>query len=473
MARKNRTKRSLTPAAIDGLNGGLICDSEVIGLRIQALPSGKKSWKFRRKLPGTRTELKMRFGSFPAFSIAEARAWAKDLNLQIDRGIDPREALREAKRLSVMTVARAHKLYMVAVREGRSSRAKRVNKPRTVLDKQEMYDRDIAPRLGHKCIYDVTEEDLVRLVTAKGRTARIRANRLGAELRVFFGWAASLRGMEVGLQSDPSRRLADLRFPERARSRKLSMQEIEWFLVALAGEEVEYRRGMLLWLLTAARLSEVTQARSGELAGDVWIIPEERTKNSVEHQIPLGPWGLSLMRSEDEWVFPAPKLTGPRSRDTWYKARNRVKARMEKLAGRPIERFTPHDFRRTVRSNTKRLRVDFETAEAILNHVKKGLERTYDRYELEEEKRAFMAKWEAEIARIAVQAGLAEELAVPDCYRPHLPGPIAANDSGLKPPRRPTKNDPPGLSRGPSIQGEFPLSSRIRFGVIDAVRSTS
>ena len=472
MTRK-RANRPLTPAAIDGLNRGLICDSEVVGLRIHALPCGKKRWKFRRKLPGTGSELKMRLGCFPAFSIAEAREWARDLSLQIDRGIDPRDALREAKRLSVMTVARAHKLYMVAVREGRSSRAKRPNKARTVLDKQEMYDRDIAPRLGHKCIYEVTEEDLVRLVSAKGRTARIRANRLGAELRVFFGWAASLRGMEVGLQTDPSRRLADLRFPERARSRKLSMQEIEWFLLALADEEVEYQRGMLLWLLTAARLSEVTQARSDEVAGDVWTIPEARTKNSVEHQVPLGPWGAALMHSDDEWMFPAPKLDGPRSRDTWYKARNRVKARMETLAGRAIERFTPHDFRRTVRSNTKRLRVDFETAEAILNHVKKGLERTYDRYELEEEKRDFMGKWEAEIAQIAVRAGLAEELAVPICYRPHGPSPAAANDSGLNPPCEPRTKNTAERQRGSSIQAGFPLSSRVQFGIIDGVRTTS
>ena len=107
------------------------------------------------------------------------------------------------------------------------------------------------------------------------------------------------------------------------------------------------------------------------------------------------------MQSDSEWVFPGPKIDGPRSKDTWYKARNRVKKRMEKLAGRPIERFTPHDFRRTVRSNTKRLKVDFETVEAMLNHVKKGLERTYDRYDLEEEKRASFLKWKSEIAAIA------------------------------------------------------------------------
>lgn len=466
MTRK-KVKAAFTPAALDALVCGRICVPETPGLRIEVLPSGKKRWKFRRRLPGKDVAIKMHFGLFPTCSIAEAREWASKLNEQIDAGIDPRDALREEDERTVMTVARAHKLYMVAVREGRSSRAKRPNKPRTVSDKLEIYNRDIAPRLAGKVIYDVTESDLVRLVTAKGKVAKIRANRLAAELKVFFGWAASLRGMEVGLESDPSRRLGDLRFPETARSRKLSQQEIEWFLLAIVDEEWEYQRGMLLWLLTAARLAEVSEARSDELVGDIWMIPAGRTKNSVEHQIALGPWGRSLILSNSEWVFPAPRIDdGPRSRGAWYKARNRVRKRMEQLAGRPIERFTPHDFRRTVRSNTKRLKVDFETAEAMLNHVKKGLERTYDRYDLEEEKRASFLKWEVEIAEIALRAGLGRKLGVPSSYRSECVACVAANDSG----ELPTPSGPAStkgqsqVRRPPSIRAAFSLSSRFQFG---------
>ena len=405
---------TFSPASIDALKRGRICDPATIGLRIEVLPSGRKRWKFRRRVPALAgAVVKMHLGFFPAYSIAEARAWAGEINNQIDTGADPRVQAFKEKARSLMTVDRAHGLYMGAVREGRSSRAKRPNKPRTVADKLEMYKRDIAPTLGKRCIHHVTEADLVRLVTIKGRTARIRANRLPAELKVFFGWAASLRGMEVGLETDPSRRLHDLKFPETPRSRKLSDQEIEWFLRALVDEEPCYRRGLLLCLLTAARLGEVAEARSAELCGDVWTIPDGRTKNSVEHRIALGPWGRSLMQSDGEWVFPAPRAKGFLTRNCWYKARNRVKARMEKLAGHAIERFTPHDFRRTTRSNTKRLKVDYETAEAMLNHVKKGLERTYDRYELEDEKRASFLKWEMEVAEIARRAGVAEALGVP------------------------------------------------------------
>lgn len=403
-------KRQLTPSLIDDLKAGKLDDPETRGLAIEALQSGKKRWRFRRRVAGSGVAVKLSLGLFPAFSIADAREWANGLNRQIDAGIDPRETARAEERLATMTVERAHGLYMEAVREGRSSRAKRPNKPRTIADKLEMFKRDIAPKLARKIIYEVTETDLIKLVEAKGKAAKIRANRLAAELKVFFGWCASLRGMAVGLEIDPSRRLADLRFPETPRSRRLSVQEIEWFLRALVDEERDYQRGMLIWLLTAARLSEVSNARSDELAFGIWTIPAERTKNSVEHRIPLGPWGWSLMQSDSEWVFPAPKLDGARSKDTWYKSRNRVKRRMELLAGRPIERFTPHDLRRTLRSNTKRLKVDFETAEAMLNHVKKGLERTYDCYELEEEKRASFLKWEQEVAAAAQRAGVAEQL---------------------------------------------------------------
>ncbi|UIJ44740.1 integrase arm-type DNA-binding domain-containing protein [Sphingomonas cannabina] len=411
-------KVALTPASIDALQKGLLADLLTPGLAIEVLASGKKRWRFRRLVAGTKTIVTMFGGLFPARTIADAREWARGLNEKVEAGTDPRIALREEKARAEMTVARAHGLYMVAVREGRSSRAKRPNKPRTIKDKLDIYNRDIAPKLAKRSIYEVTETDLIKLIEAKGKVAKIRANRLAAELKVFFGWAASLRGLEVGLEVDPSRRLGDLRFPETERSRNLSLLELEWFLTALVDEPRWVQRGMLLWLLTAARISELVKAKSAEVVDGVWTIPSPRVKNSFAHTIALGPWGRTLMQSNHEWIFPAPRADGPRNNSVWYKARDRVRARMAALAGQPIERFTPHDFRRTARSNTKRLKVDYETAEAMLNHVKKGLERTYDQYALEEEKRAWFLAWEQEVAAIAKRAGVAEALGVPEIEMP-------------------------------------------------------
>jgi hypothetical protein len=408
--------QTLLPAAIENLgkNGAArkLDDPQMPGLSVELLTSGKRRWLYRRRVPGTDVIVTVRGDIFPVASIADARGWAGGLNAQVEAGIDPRAAEREANAHVPMTVARAHWLYMVAVHEGRSSAAKRPNKPRTILDKQNVYAGDIAPTLADKLIHDVTEAELVTLVLEKGKRARIRANRLAAELMVFFGWAASLRGMEVGLSDNPARRLSDLRFPETPRSRKLSLPEIGWFLRAVALEPLHFRRAWLLWLLTAVRRTELTGGRSDEVDNGVWTIPEERSKNSIEHVVALGPWGNSLIQSGNEWIIPNEKEDGPRVWG-WPKSRNRILTRMAEYAGRTINRFSPHDCRRTVRSNTKRFRIDYETAEAMLNHTKKGLERTYDTYELEDEKRAWFLTWEREIVRIVRQENLIEALAVP------------------------------------------------------------
>ncbi|WDF75213.1 tyrosine-type recombinase/integrase [Novosphingobium sp. KACC 22771] len=407
-------KITFSPAMIDALCEGSLADPMTPGLAIEVLKSGKKRWRYRRQVARQKVVATIFGGLFPAQSMAEAREWARELNTQTEAGIDPRAVQRAEKARNEMTVAKAHGLYMIAVHEGRSSRAKRINKPRTIKDKMDVYNHDIGPALGSRNIYEVTERDLINLVEAKGKTAKVRANRLAAELKVIFGWAASLRGLEVGLETDPSKRLGDLRFPEKARTRKLSHLELEWFLQALVEEEHDFQRGMLLCLLSAARISEMARARSDEIVNGVWIIPSARAKNSFEHKIALGPWGRSLMQTNHDWVFPALTIDGPRNNSVWYKCRDRVLTRMEKLAGHPIERFTPHDFRRTARSNTKRLKVDFETAEAMLNHVKKGMERTYDLYEMEDEKRNWFLKWEEEVASIAKRVGVAAALGVPD-----------------------------------------------------------
>lgn len=200
------------PAALDELKTGSLQDPYTFGLRIEVQKTGRKIWKFERRLPKSRTQVRLSFGDYPRNSIGVAREWASQLNELIEQGIDPRAKAREDEARTAMTVTKAHDLYMDAVKDGTASRAKQKNKPRTIKDKLKIFRHDIEPVLGKRSIYDVTEQDLIDLVLKKGKVAKIRANRLAAELKVFFGWAASLRGRLVGLASDPSYRLTDLRY---------------------------------------------------------------------------------------------------------------------------------------------------------------------------------------------------------------------------------------------------------------------
>ena len=417
----------LTPACIDVLESGYINDPQMPGLSIHANQHGRRTWKYRRRIAASRDVLKLTLGLYPTLTLADARAWASTLNDQIEAGLNPRTAARAEEDRLRLTVSFAHECYMSAVRDGRGSSAKKINKPRTIADKLAIYRRDIEPHLADKLIIEVTEEDLAKLVLAKGKDSKVRANRLASELKVFFGWAASLRGTEISLPSNPAARLADLKFPETPRDRRLSLEEIGWYLRAVAMEQPHYQRGMLLWLLTAARISEVIFARRSEVEEDVWVIPPDRVKNRKAHRIPLGPWGRSLMAGHSEWLFPSPRTDGPLAPRGWYKARDRVLERMSGFAGRAILKWTPHDLRRTARSNTRRLNTDYETAEAMLNHAKCGLERIYDGYAMEDEKRRWFQIWEDEIIRIARAEMVADALGCPPAHDRLLQGPIASS----------------------------------------------
>ena len=211
-------KSAFTPASIDALNNGHVKDPTTPGMALKVLSSGKKVWKYTRRIAASGELVRLSLGLFPACSIADARKWAEGLNEKVEQGIDPREAMRIEEERACMTMSRAHVLYMTAVNEGRASRAKRKNKPRTISEKQEIFDRDVPTKLKNKSIYDVTEKDLIDIVSRKGKTAKVRANRLAAELKVFFGWAASLRAaLQRTTDSRPTRAR---RWPSPSRRRR-------------------------------------------------------------------------------------------------------------------------------------------------------------------------------------------------------------------------------------------------------------
>jgi integrase len=85
------------------------------------------------------------------------------------------------------------------------------------------------------------------------------------------------------------------------------------------------------------------------------------------------PMGEGAGANDHEWLFPSPRPRRPQLFG-WFQARNRVHERMEKLAGVTIPSWHFHDFRRTFRSNARRIGIDRDIAELMLNHKRKGIE---------------------------------------------------------------------------------------------------
>jgi len=49
-------------------------------------------------------------------------------------------------------------------------------------------------------------------------------------------------------------------------------------------------------MLTVARSSEARFAVNGEVVGEVWVFPSERTKTGREHRIPLTDEAISIIK---------------------------------------------------------------------------------------------------------------------------------------------------------------------------------
>lgn len=195
----------------------------------------------------------------------------------------------------------------------------------------------------------------------------------------------------------------------KANKRYLSVDEIKLLFQALVDEDLVYRRGILLLLLTAARRNELFGARGSEIVDGLWTLPAERSKNGLPNYIALGPWGRRLAQTNHDWLFPSPRVDGPQLYG-WFKARDRVHDRMTELAGTKLASWHFHDLRRTFRSHSRRLGIDRDIAELMLNHKKKGLDGIYDQNEeLELRRKGFMA-WEGFLLNVAQTAGVAVPL---------------------------------------------------------------
>lgn len=127
----------LTPAHIERLKSGALADRAVPGLSVIVAGAAKKQWRFKRVVAGTKKTVELILGTYPAFSIDEAREWAGPLGKAVVRGEDPRET-RRAEEALAMSAASAHVIYMAAMRRGDCKKLK----PRTIRrQRRDLYTR--------------------------------------------------------------------------------------------------------------------------------------------------------------------------------------------------------------------------------------------------------------------------------------------------------------------------------------------
>ena len=424
---------TLTTAAVAKLKAGPKCrevrDAGSRSLFLIIQPSGHKSWALRWKKDGKR--FKFMLGTADTngeelegepevgghLTLAAARRLASEIHRQRALGRDPVAEKRAAK-----TKARIEELptsFAVAARDYVEQHCRDERKlrgwARTAKTLGLQYGENgisiipggLCQRWADRPISEITEDDCFivldgartagipgRGVKTKGQSSareRDMANALGG----MFRWARKKRKITV----NP---MGGLERPEGSGEGKRVLTGDELRRLWAACDDSPFGEVVKVLMLTGQRTGEVSGMRWSELNGDTWTIPGERTKNKLEHTVPLAPAVQELIHDHHDdhhgdhhhgdLVF---TTNGMRPISGFSK----MKARLEKRL-KFDEHWQLRDLRRTMVTGMAELGIQPHVIEAVVNHIsghKGGVAGIYNKAQYAEPKRKALERWAAHV----------------------------------------------------------------------------
>ena len=256
----------------------------------------------------------------------------------------------------------------------------------------------------HTVVDEARKLGIYGLKTRNDGTSESRGRKMHAALSVLFKWAVHKRKVAsnptIGVwhPGAPPKR-------QRVLGTKQNPKERRWFWKACDKIGPPYGPLFQMLLLTGQRLGEVRDLRRHELSDDLSLctIPGTRTKNHLEHEIPLPPLARDLIarfqpNDPDALIFRTnngkPLGNFDRAKKQLDKAMLEVARGEDRLAS--IDPWRLHDLRRTCATGMADLGVLPHVIEAVLNHIsghKGGIAGTYNLAAYPEEKKAALERW--------------------------------------------------------------------------------
>jgi integrase len=355
-------------------------DAIVPGFGLRVTDAGGKSFFLRTRVGGEQARMSW---PYPATSLETARAAAKAVLDEIERGGNPKsrraEEAQEEKRRKADTVEE-----IVAAFIERYAKPKNRGWQAT----EQILWANVVSRWSKRPIGSITKRDIIELLDATvDRGSPIMANRLLAYAARLFGWCVD-RGI---IDHSPT---SGVKAPGRETSRDRVLSDDELAAVWQAAEGIGWPFGPLVQLLalTAQRREEVAGMSWGEIDIDraLWTIPKERAKNGLAHEVPLSGPALAILAT-------IPR-TGPLLFSTTGKTAvsgfSRAKARFDSRSG--VSDWTVHDLRRTATTGMAQLGIPPHVADKVLNHKSgsiRGVAAVYNRHSYIDERRGALEVW--------------------------------------------------------------------------------
>ena len=291
-----------------------------------------KTWKQRIPIRGKKREVGL--GSFPDVLLADARNKAQDNWQRAHQGID---ILQPPP--AIPTVAQG---FEEVINERKGGWKEGTEYAWRLSLRHWKLLRSIP-------VSDVTEDDVMRIIAPlwhkKGRTAQEMRNHLGAVMnraikkktRVLDSPVPTLRELNTVLtkQKPPVHHLS-LNHRSLGAALAIIRDSDTWWAVKYCA---------VFLALTSVRSKEAREATWEEIDWDteIWTIPGSRTKNGVEHHVPLSTQALRILTHAQERTGRSEGLIFPAERGGGIKALG--KSMLSKVTRKLGLRFTPHGLR--------------------------------------------------------------------------------------------------------------------------------
>jgi integrase len=366
-----------------------------LGLRFRA--EGKPKWTLYYQRQGRQR----RYVIGPrSLQLEAARPAAQLLQGDVAKGIDIAQVRKdERKRVEQDTFGQAVEKYL----EAREKGIWPPNRPApraTTFAEIERYlkgakpEKEGGPRQGYfqplhrTAVANISRDDVKKRLDEIARTnGAVAAARARASLSTFFAWAINAGQRETNPVTNISKQ-----GDREPRNRALAFDEIARIWRAV-GDLGEYGKIVRLLILTLCRRDEIGELECAELdkEADAIVLPGARTKNKLDHLVPLSPLAQEIVTG----VTRRPghlHLFGVRKGKP-FSGWSKAKVELDEQTG--VDGWTIHDIRRSA-STLERIGIPEFVVEALLNHKRAKLSRTYkphDIYKLAPEKREALNIW--------------------------------------------------------------------------------
>lgn len=366
--------------------GDTLKDDQVRGLQLRCFPNGKRWYLYYRTTTGQ--QRKPKIGIYPTMKLEQARSLARQLLAEVALGKDPSQ--QRAIDRSAETVSELCDRFI-------TEHALTNKKPRSVMEDRRHIEQVIKPAWGNLRPSEVGVAQLNKLRRDNAKTP-IRFNRCLALISKIWNFAKL---------PNISKEVA--KYPEKARQRFLSDEELEAFAAALAKHEKKHPGAVAaikLLLLTGARMSEIVRCRREWYHGDQLRLADHKTSSHSGMKI------IHLSKEAQEIIGSLPQgtdyLCGISSRPT--KVWNKI------VADTGIADFKIHDLRRTFVSKGLDAGYSLQQLGKLVGHLSPA---TTNRY-------AFLEETTGQSTAASIAASISQRLKV-DTKKPDEKGTAAAN----------------------------------------------